>query len=223
MPSPFAIEDKYDGIRAQAHVDGDEVRLFSRTLDDITRGYPDVVASLRGLGAGLVLDGELIAVDPVDRRRARPFAALQRRLGRKAPSAAVLDETPVAFVAYDLLATDGDLVSRGRTSDGVANLVALNWLDEGAFVAPNSLCVPRLRVEFGFARSRACRERGTDREGPGVGLFAWPARQEWIKLKRALATLDVVVTGVERGHGRRNHVLSDYTFAVRASDPIPRC
>ena len=50
MPSPFVIEDKYDGIRAQAHVDGDEVRLFSRTLDDITHGYPDVVSSLRGLG-----------------------------------------------------------------------------------------------------------------------------------------------------------------------------
>src|SRR5215218_2166514 len=66
MPSPFAIEDKYDGIRAQAHVDGEEVRLFSRTLDDISRGYPEVVASLRGLGAGLVLDGELIAVDPRD-------------------------------------------------------------------------------------------------------------------------------------------------------------
>ena len=53
MPSPFAIEDKYDGIRAQAHVDGDEVRLFSRTLDDITRGYPEVVASLRGSASGL--------------------------------------------------------------------------------------------------------------------------------------------------------------------------
>src|SRR5215203_5424684 len=103
MPSPFAVEDKYDGIRAQAHVDGDQVRLFSRTLDDITRGYPDVVQSLRGLGAGLVLDGELIALDPADRRRARPFAALQTRLGRKTPTPAVLEATPVGFVAYDLL------------------------------------------------------------------------------------------------------------------------
>jgi len=80
------VEDKYDGIRVQAHVNGDEVRLFSRTLDEITQGYPDVVASLRGLGSGLVLDGELLAVDPQQRRRARPFAALQRRLGRKAPA-----------------------------------------------------------------------------------------------------------------------------------------
>ena len=91
MPSPFAIEDKYDGIRAQAHVDDQDVRLFSRTLDDISHGYPEVVAALRGLGEGVVLDGELIAVEPGDRRRARPFAALQRRLGRKAPSATVMN------------------------------------------------------------------------------------------------------------------------------------
>ena len=81
------IEDKYDGIRAQAHVDGDEVRLYSRTLDDITpRISRGDHSALRGLGVGLVLDGELITVDPADRRRARPFAVLQRRLGRKAPT-----------------------------------------------------------------------------------------------------------------------------------------
>src|SRR5829696_762374 len=110
MPTPFVIEDKYDGIRAQAHVDGDEVRLFSRTLDDITHGYPEVVASLRGLGRGLVLDGELLAVDPARPRRARPFAALQRRLGRKTLSAEMLAEVPAAFVAYDILASSATLV-----------------------------------------------------------------------------------------------------------------
>jgi DNA ligase-1 len=60
------------GDIGQAHV-GDDVRLFSRTLDEITHGYPDVVASLRGLGNGLVLDGELLAVDPEQPGRARPL------------------------------------------------------------------------------------------------------------------------------------------------------
>lgn len=128
MPSPFAIEDKYDGIRAQAHIDGDEVRLFSRTLDDITRGYPEVVASLRGLGIGLVLDGELIAVAPDDRRRARPFAVLQRRLGRKSPSPTVLHEVPVSFVAYDLLATDHELVLDASYDVRRSHLLSLSWL-----------------------------------------------------------------------------------------------
>lgn len=109
-PSLFVLKDKYDGIRAQAHVDGDQVRLFSRTLDDITHGYQEVVASLRGLGAGLVVDGELIAVDAIARRRARPFAVLQGRLGRKTPTAAVLEDFLVAFVAYDLLAIGHELV-----------------------------------------------------------------------------------------------------------------
>ena len=106
MPTPFAVEDKYDGIRAQAHIDGDEVRLYSRTLDDISHGYPDVLAALRGLGEGLVLDGELLAVDPADLRQSRPFSSLQRRLGRKTLSEAMMAEVPVSFVGYDILARD---------------------------------------------------------------------------------------------------------------------
>src|SRR5215218_1138636 len=127
MPSPFAIEDKYDGIRAQAHVDGEEVRLFSRTLDDISRGYPEVVASLRGLGAGLVLDGELIAVDPADRRRARPFAVLQRRLGRKQPTTELLSEFPAAFVAYDILAVEHELVLESSYDARRSRMMTLAW------------------------------------------------------------------------------------------------
>jgi len=221
MPSPFAIEDKYDGIRAQAHIDGEEVRLFSRTLDDITRGYPDVAASLRGLGAGLVLDGELVAVDPADRRRARPFAALQRRLGRKAPTAAILEDTPVAFVAYDLLAIDGDLVLDSTYAERRSGLMSLKWPTHGSFVAPSSLCATAEDIEHAFARSRAAGNEGLIVKDPASIYSPGRRGKGWLKLKRALATLDVVVTGVERGHGRRNHVLSDYTFAVRASESDP--
>jgi DNA ligase-1 len=166
MPSPFAVEDKYDGIRAQAHVEGDEVRLFSRTLDDITRGYPEVVASLSGLGAGLVLDGELIAVDPEDRRRARPFAALQRRLGRKAPAAAVLDETPVAFVAYELLAVDHELVLDSSYDARRSRLLSLFWREEAAFVASSVLCFSPDEVEAAFARARAAGNEGLIAKDP---------------------------------------------------------
>ena len=221
MPSPFAVEDKYDGIRAQAHVEGDEVRLFSRTLDDITRGYPEVVASLCGLGAGLVLDGELIAVDPEDRRRARPFAALQRRLGRKAPTAAVLNETPVAFVAYDLLAIEHELVLDSSYDARRSRLLSLLWREQDAFVASSVLCTSPHEVEAAFARARAAGNEGLIAKDPASPYTPGRRGKSWVKLKRALATLDVVVTGVERGHGRRNRVLSDYTFAVRASETDP--
>ena len=218
MPSSFVLEDKYDGIRAQAHVDGPDVRLFSRTLDDITRGYPDVVASLSGLGAGLVLDGELIAVEPSDRRRARPFAVLQRRLGRKAPTPEVLADVPAAFVAYDLLAIDRELVLDQPYESRRMRLVSLGWRDGHAFVAPNALCGTADEIELAFASARDAGNEGLIAKDPSSPYTPGRRGKSWVKLKRALATLDVVVTGVERGHGRRNHVLSDYTFAVRASE-----
>jgi DNA ligase-1 len=221
MPGPFVVEDKYDGIRAQAHIDGAEVRLYSRTLDEITHGYPDVVASLRGIGRGLVLDGELLAVDPDQPRRARPFAALQRRLGRKEPSVEMMAEVPAAFVAYDILASSATLVIGSAWRDRRSMLEALSWRDDVAFVAPYLIVATEAEVETAFGAARANGNEGIIAKEPGSSYTPGRRGKTWIKLKRALATLDVVVTGVERGHGRRNGVLSDYTFAVRASESDP--
>jgi DNA ligase 1 len=218
MPGPFVVEDKYDGIRAQAHVDGDAVRLYSRTLDDITHGYPDVVAALRGLGRGLVLDGELLAVDPANPRRARPFAALQRRLGRKEPSFAMMAEVPAAFVAYDILAASALLVISNPWRDRRSLLESLSWHSDGAFVAPYRFISNAEEVDASFEAARSSGNEGIIVKDPASPYTPGRRGKTWIKLKRALATLDVVVTGVERGHGRRNGVLSDYTFAVRASE-----
>jgi DNA ligase-1 len=221
MPGQFVVEDKYDGIRVQAHVDGDTVRLYSRTLDEITHGYPDVVAPLQGLGSGLVLDGELLAVDPQQPRRARPFSALQRRLGRKAPSAEMMAEVPAAFVAYDILAANATLVIQSSYHDRRAMLESLSWRDDGAFVTPYVLVSTEKEVDAAFEQARANGNEGIIAKDPGSSYTPGRRGKSWIKLKRALATLDVVVTGVERGHGRRNGVLSDYTFAVRASESDP--
>jgi len=221
MASPFVIEDKYDGIRAQAHVDGNEVRLFSRTLDDITHGYPEVVSAIRGLGSGLVLDGELIAVDPNNPRRARPFATLQRRLGRKKPTVELLAEFPVAFVAYDLLASGHELVLESPYDVRRSLLLSLSWSESCAFVAPSSRGASVSDLESAFASARNAGNEGLIAKDPSSPYTPGRRGKSWVKLKRALATLDVVVTGVERGHGRRNHVLSDYTFAVRASESDP--
>ncbi|MFL5605233.1 MAG: DNA ligase, partial [Gemmatimonadaceae bacterium] len=210
MPGTFVVEDKYDGIRAQAHIDGDEVRLFSRTLDDITAGYPDVVASLRGLGHGLVLDGELLAVDPDHPRRARPFAALQRRLGRKSPTMEMMSQVPVAFVAYDLLAASATLVIQSSWLERRSLLEALSWHGDAAFVAPYALISSAMDVDAAFEQARASGNEGIIAKEPNSSYTPGRRGKSWIKLKRALATLDVVVTGVERGHGRRNGVLSDY-------------
>ena len=221
LPTPFVVEDKYDGIRVQAHVDGDQVRLYSRTLDEITHGYPDVVAALCGLGQGLVLDGELLAVDPDRPRRARPFAALQRRLGRKSPTEAMMSEVPAAFVAYDLLAASTTLVIASSWRDRREMLEALPWRGDGAFIAPYRMLTTEEEVDTAFEAARDAGNEGLIAKDPGSSYTPGRRGKTWIKLKRALATLDVVVTGVERGHGRRNDVLSDYTFAVRASETDP--
>jgi DNA ligase-1 len=221
MPTPFALEDKYDGIRAQAHIGGSEVRLFSRTLDDISHGYPDVLAALRGLGDGLVLDGELIAIEPGNPRQARPFAVLQRRLGRKSPSTAMIADVPVAFVAYDILAENAELVIGDTYLHRRNRMSAIEWRNDVAFMAPNKLVKTTAEVEEAFDAARAVGNEGLIAKDPASTYTPGRRGKTWIKLKRPLATLDVVVTGVERGHGRRNGVLSDYTFAVRASDTDP--
>src|SRR5438309_2082784 len=80
--SSAQVEDKYDGIRAQAHCSGGEVKIFSRTRDEITESFPELIDALAGFSDDVILDGEILAWD-YGQSRARPFSVLQQRLGRK--------------------------------------------------------------------------------------------------------------------------------------------
>ena len=106
------VEDKYDGIRAQLHRRGDEVRLYSRDLHDVSGQFPEVVDGAAGLAWDGILDGELLAFRD---GAVLPFVALQTRLGRKSPSAAIRAQVPVVFVAFDVLAL-GPRGGRGRAA-----------------------------------------------------------------------------------------------------------
>jgi DNA ligase-1 len=242
-----AVEDKYDGIRAQAHVSAGEVKFFSRTRDDITESFPELPDALAGLSQDAILDGEILAWDYLA-GRARPFSVLQQRLGRKKVSDKMLREIPVAFVAFDVLYADGELVmdrplrDRARILDDLlaeknrshhgstesqrkpsktgtqGKLVFGN--EEEETVTAHMIRAPVFRasspeeLEGLFA---AAQERGN--EGLMIKDLNSPYTpgkrgKSWLKMKRELATLDVVVTAVEYGHGKRVGVLSDYTFAV---------
>ncbi len=218
LPTPFAIEDKYDGIRAQAHVGGERVVLISRTLDDVTASYPEIAQALRALPAGLVLDGEIVALegDPPD--RIASFRTLQQRLGRKRPSAELMARVPVAYVVFDVLAADTALVIDEPYRERRRRLDAHTWPAPTVRVAPFQLGADPDAVERAFAAARAAGNEGVVAKDPGSPYSPGRRGKTWIKLKRPLASLDVVVTAVERGHGRRHTVLSDYTFAVRAAD-----
>ena len=99
--SPVWTEDKYDGIRAQLHKLGEQVRLYSRDLNEVSDSYPEVIASASKVSWDGILDGELLAFRD---GMAMPFQQLQARLGRKNPSEDMQREIPVIYVAFDVLA-----------------------------------------------------------------------------------------------------------------------
>jgi DNA ligase 1 len=215
VPIPSAVEHKYDGIRAQAHLADGKVVFFSRTLDDISRGYPEIVTALAPLAStttGLVLDGELVA---------RSFLALQQRLGRKAPSDALIRDVPVTFVVFDLIAEHGALTIDEPYDERRRRLEAMAWPGQLVRLAPVERASTAAEIEAAFANARASGNEGLVIKDPASPYTPGRRGKTWIKLKRAEDTLDVVVTAVERGHGRRRDVLSDYTFAVRASESDP--
>ena len=216
------VEDKYDGIRAQLHRSGEDVRLFSRDLHDISGQFPEVVDGARDLPWAGILDGELLAwKDGV----VLPFLQLQARLGRKSPSAKIREEVPVIFVAWDALAlddeADGDvrpllelpLEERRRRLEALALPLAA---DGGRFGLSHLVTADSAEaLESAFAEARARRNEGLMVKDPASPYTPGRRGLGWLKMKKALATLDCVVVGVEVGHGKRHGVLSDYTFAVR--------
>lgn len=213
--SSFAIEEKFDGIRAHAHKSGSRVALFSRTLDDVTLQFPEIAMALALAPGEFLLDGEIVAW-----KDSRPdsFFRLQRRLGRKAPPNELLTEIPVAFIAYDCLARSGDPLfevpwqERRRHLEEIAAASAHLHLSE-VFRATEAEELERL-----FAQARARGNEGLMLKRLDSTYQAGKRGKAWRKWKKALATLDVVVTAVEQGHGKRAGMLSDYTFAVRDGD-----
>ena len=301
------VEDKYDGIRAQAHGSGDTVRLFSRTRDEITESFPEIPDALAGLPQDAILDGEIVAwsylADEVsesaalgageDARstpspqsvaqgrlrtpissvtgRALPFSALQKRLGRKKVSEKLMRDVPVAYLVFDILyANDELLIDRPlrerakilesllsserkplhhrdtetqkklafsvKTEDTESTAAlpttgdwrpTTDWrTTDDERCAARIIRAPVLQASspdelnqlFGAAQARG--NEGLVIKDAMSPYSPGRRGKSWLKLKRALATLDVVVTAVEYGHGKRIGVLSDYTFAVRDGDRL---
>jgi DNA ligase-1 len=214
------IEEKFDGIRGQAHVAPARddaparVALFSRSLDDITASFPEIVERLAALERAMILDGEILAFSD---GRALPFARLQRRLGRKKVDAGLVDEVPLTFVVYDVLAVDGALVIDRPLVERRALLESVSFPD-GILLSRATRATDAADLEEHFARALANGNEGLMLKDESSPYLPGKRGRGWLKYKKARATLDVVVTAVEPGHGRRAGLLSDVTFAVRAAD-----
>ncbi len=206
------LEDKYDGIRCQLHKVGERVSLYSRDLREITRTFLDVVDKVRKHPADFVLDGEILAMRGEE---VLPFAELQKRLGRREGDLFMRDEVPIQYVAFDLLWVKGKTLLNQPLRQRRAELAGLSPLPAGVRLARITQAASPVEIEAAFEAARARGNEGLMVKDP-ESVYA-PGRRglAWLKLKKAFATLDCVVIGAEYGHGKRNKVLSDYTFAVR--------
>jgi DNA ligase 1 len=271
------VEDKYDGIRAQAHCSDGEVRIFSRARDNITESFPELPEALAGLPQDAILDGEIVAwsyagldeVAPASRRlsggrparraestaegsasgpgRALPFSTLQQRLGRKQPSEKLIQQVPVAYLVFDVLYAGGELLLERPLRERENILDALLATPRNSQAIRLSATASQARLEFGddvsasktevirapvfhastpqeldhlFEAAQARGNEGLMIKDPESVYTPGRRGKSWLKIKRELATLDVVVTAVEYGHGKRIGVLSDYTFAVRDGEKL---
>jgi DNA ligase-1 len=209
------VEDKFDGIRAQLHRNSERGEIYSRDLRRITDQFPELADEARKFDVDLILDGEIVAFE---RGRKLTFFDLQKRLGRKNEGAdlfaAASADVPVAFIAFDLLWLNGRSLLKAPLEERRASLRNLK-LPPQFQIAEVLPAHSAGEIEQRFQEARRRLNEGLMIKGPKSFYTPGARGMSWFKLKKELATLDVVVVGVEFGHGKRNKVLSDYTFAVR--------
>ena len=201
MPEKFLVEDKFDGIRAQAHVQGGRVAIYSRTMDEITHRFPELIEPLRSIETDVIIDGEII---PVNDESILPFSELQKRLGRKNVGTQLLMAVPVALVAYDLLYAGGEVLIDQPLRER-RHLLGQLVSDQG----PLRMSEGKLLVDAGMLDDEFDLARGRGNEGlmiksPSSSYKPGRRGREWLKLKRAIATLDVAVTAVDVAAGMSN-------------------
>jgi DNA ligase 1 len=217
-PAVVYVEDKFDGIRAQLHRGAERAEIFSRDLRRMTDQFPELAEQARGFRAEIILDGEIMAFE---HGKKLTFFDLQKRLGRKhegadlfAAASAPQGGVPVVFVAFDLLWMNGRSFLRRPLRERREALRGLE-LPAGFQLAEIYPAHSAAEIETAFQQARRRFNEGLMIKDP-ESIYS-PGRRGmfWFKLKKELATLDVVVVAAELGHGKRNQVLSDYTFAVR--------
>uniref|UniRef100_UPI002597B660 cisplatin damage response ATP-dependent DNA ligase n=1 Tax=uncultured Brevundimonas sp. TaxID=213418 RepID=UPI002597B660 len=210
-PADYAAEWKWDGIRVQAVREGGVARLYSRTGDEISAAFPDVMEGLDFDGA---IDGELLVLRD---GRPAPFGDLQQRLNRKAVDAKLMAAHPAGVLAYDLLAWNGEDLRALPLAERRARLEALVDAHPGDRLRLSPL------VDYAsweaLGRLRADPPVGAAAEG--LMLKRWDSpylagrpKGPWFKWKRDPHVIDAVLMYAQRGHGKRSSFYSDYTFGV---------
>ncbi|MEU0433110.1 ATP-dependent DNA ligase [Streptomyces sp. NPDC006290] len=211
-----AVEEKLDGIRVQLHRDGEDVRVYTRTLDDITDRLPELTAAALELrGERFILDGEVIALD--DRGRPRSFQETAGRVGSRVDVAAAAETVPVSPVFFDALSVDGrellDLPFTERHAE-LARLVPEQMRVRRTLVSgPGDVA----EAETFLADTLARGHEGVVVKALDAPYSAGRRGASWLKVK-PVHTLDLVVLAAEWGHGRRTGKLSNLHLGARTGD-----
>ena len=204
-------EFKYDGVRAQIHKLGPEVRIYSRRLEDVTSSFPEVARSAAALAHDFVVDGEIV---PFRDGGPLPFQLLQRRLRRVKDFELAAQKAPARFFAFDILLLDGrELFGQPlrKRSERLESVLAGGDLER----AQRSAATSESDLERLFRHSRELGYEGLVVKDPESAYTMGRRGAGWVKLKEELDTIDAVIVAAEYGHGKRVGVISDYTFAVR--------
>ena len=218
-PEHYIAEEKFDGMRAQAHIGREKILLFSRDLNDITAAFPDAAGHLHKVyqhtsSGNIVLDGELCVFE---NGRIQAFQWLQKRMGVKKPGSKLLTEHPVLFIAYDLLFMDDEPILDLPLPQRRARLESLC----ARLGIPCSRQMPVTSAEDIGRLFRQAIDNGNE----GLMLKHCKSRYEygqrnksWLKLKESRGTLDTVIMYAHPGSGKRGGTYSDFTLGIRVDD-----
>ena len=218
----WQVEWKWDGIRGQLIHRAGGCSLWSRGEELINEAFPELIALAEALPEGTALDGEVIVWES-GAQQPEPFASLQRRLGRKAPSRALQKECPAAFVAYDLLEHEGidqreqPLQARRRQLEKLHQ----QWLSNAAAPTAERLRLPATQRLESWQQLDGLRDQARDHRAEGLMLKALDSpylvgrkRGYWWKHKLEPLRLDAVLLYAQAGSGKRANLYTDYSFGL---------
>ena len=221
---PLICEFKYDGIRAQMHKSGQQIRLFSRNLSDITNAFPelaDAAMNVKLLSStslldieDFILDGEVMAF-----QNGKPlhFQELQKRLHKTNLTEQIMRETPLVYVVFDIMYFNGESLIKKSIKERKEILSNMSF-KEPIINSTYKLVNSEQDIIAMFEKSKDIGHEGLVLKDPDSNYHPGKRGRYWVKLKKELDTIDAVIVIAEYGHGKRAGILSDYTFAVRDDD-----
>ena len=211
----YIAEEKFDGMRAQLHVDGDQIKIFSRDLNDITRSFPDVVSFFRKKSLPpMVFDGEICVYK---NETIQPFQLLQKRMGLKKPGKKALDQFPVLFIAFDILFAENkavlglELNQRRKMLEDASEKFGLPVTNQFSITSSKEL-------EQRFERALSHGNEGLMLKLKNSRYEYGQRRKSWLKVKKPGGSFDTVVMYAHAGSGKRGGTYSDFTLGISVKE-----